>query len=81
MIYCSGRPDSFLRSKKRYRDCIFRAEWRFVTEGWEQEAHDHWPNAAFFINAQEVYDRWPRSLEVQGHYAKPAACSECAAWR
>ncbi|MEZ5396563.1 MAG: DUF1080 domain-containing protein [Bryobacterales bacterium] len=70
MIYCAGVPDSFLRSKKIYRDFVFRAEWRFIKEGWVQEAPDHWPNAGFFINAQEVNDRWPRSLEVQGHYGE-----------
>jgi len=69
MIYCAGKPDSFLRSKKSYRNFIFRAEWRFITEGWEG-APEVWPNAGFFINAQEVHDRWPRSLEVQGHYGE-----------
>jgi hypothetical protein len=70
MIYCAGKPDCFLRSNKSYRDFIFRAEWRFVTEGWKQSAPDDWPNAGFFINAQEINDRWPRSLEVQGHYGE-----------
>ena len=70
MIYCAGKPDSFLRSRKSYRNFVFRAEWRFIAEGWKQEAPDHWPNAGFFINAQEVHDRWPRSLEVQGHYGE-----------
>ena len=70
MIYCAGEPNSFLRSKKSYRDFVFRAEWRFIKEGWVQEEPDHWPNAGFFINAQEVNDRWPRSLEVQGHYGE-----------
>ena len=70
MIYCAGKPDSFLRSNKSYKDFVFRAEWRFLTEGWVQEAPDHWPNAGFFINAQETHDRWPRSLEVQGHYGE-----------
>jgi len=69
MIYCSGKPDSFLRSKQIYRDFVFRAEWRFITEGWKG-APEVWPNAGFFINAQEVHDRWPRSLEVQGHYGE-----------
>ena len=69
MIYCAGRPSSFLRSNKSYGDFIFRAEWRFITEGWEG-APEEWPNAGFFINAQETHHRWPRSLEVQGHYGE-----------
>ena len=70
MIYCAGSPNSFLRSNKSYRNFVFRAEWRFITEGWKQSAPDEWPNAGFFINAQEVHDGWPRSLEVQGHYGE-----------
>jgi len=70
MIYCAGKPNSFLRSKRSYRNFVFRAEWRFVTEGWKKSAPDEWPNAGFFINAQEVHDGWPRSLEVQGHYGE-----------
>jgi hypothetical protein len=72
MIYCTGKPNGFLRSKKTYKNFVFRAEWRFITEGW-QGAPEEWPNAGFFINAQEVHDGWPRSIEVQGHYGEAAS--------
>ncbi len=72
MIYCLGEPFGFLRSKKVYKDFVFRAEWRFITEGWKG-APEEWPNAGFFINAQEVDDGWPRSIEVQGHYGEAAS--------
>jgi hypothetical protein len=72
MIYCTGKPNGFLRSKKTYKNFIFRADWRFVKEGWN-EAPPEWPNAGFFINAQEVVDGWPKSLEVQGHYGEAAS--------
>jgi hypothetical protein len=72
MIYCKGVPNGFLRSKKTYKNFIFRADWRFVKEGWK-EAPPEWPNAGFFINAQEVHKGWPRSLEVQGHYGEAAS--------
>jgi hypothetical protein len=72
MIYCTGKPNGFLRSNKTYKNFIFRAEWRFVKEGWN-EAPPEWPNAGFFINAQELVDGWPKSLEVQGHYGEAAS--------
>jgi hypothetical protein len=69
VIYCTGKPNGFLRTKKAYRNYIFRAEWRFETEGWTG-APRKYPNAGFFIFANEVVDGWPRSMEVQGHFGQ-----------
>ncbi len=69
VIHCLGKPNGFLRSRKSYRNYVFRAEWRFIAEGW-QGAPAEWPNAGFFIHAQETADQWPRSLEVQGHFGE-----------
>ena len=69
VIVCTGKPNGFLRSKKVYRDFIFRGEWRFQEEGWE-EPPPRYPNAGYFIHAAEVERDWPRSLEVQGHYGE-----------
>lgn len=71
-IYCEGKPDGFLRSKKRYRDFVLRAEWRFEAEGWKG-APEEWPNAGFFIHALDVVKGWPTSQEVQGHYGEAAS--------
>jgi hypothetical protein len=69
MIYCVGKPNGFLRSKKTYRDFVLHAEWRFEPDGWT-EAPARWPNAGFFIHAREVVNGWPTSLEVQGHFGE-----------
>ena len=69
VIYCKGRPNGFLRSKKPYRNFVFRAEWRFEPEGWTG-APERWPNAGFFIFANEIHETWPRSLEVQGYHGE-----------
>ena len=69
VIYCTGKPNGFLRSKKVYKNFIFRAEWRFQKEGW-QGAPEKWPNAGFFIHAGEIRETWPTSLEVQGHFGE-----------
>jgi hypothetical protein len=80
VIACKGDPRGVLRSKKKYRNFILRAEWRFQKEGWTQ-APKRWPNAGFFIYASEELrerrpgrperPRWPRSfVEVQGHYGE-----------
>ncbi len=69
VILCAGKPNGFLRSKKTYKNFIFRAEWRFRKEGWTA-APPEYPNAGFFIHAREIQDRWPVSLEVQGHYGE-----------
>ncbi len=69
MIRCTGKPNGFLRSKRVYRNFIFRAEWRFQREGWTR-GPERWPNAGFFINAGPVVDGWPTSHEVQGHYGE-----------
>ncbi|MEZ5353687.1 MAG: DUF1080 domain-containing protein [Bryobacteraceae bacterium] len=69
VIHCLGKPNGFLRSRKSYRNYVFRAEWRFIAAGW-QGAPAEWPNAGFFIHAKETADQWPRSLEVQGHFGE-----------
>ena len=69
VIFCEGKPNGFLRSKKSYRNFVLRAEWRFEPEGWTQGPAE-WPNAGFFIFAHEIQKGWPRSLEVQGHYGE-----------
>ena len=69
MILCTGKPNGFLRSKKVYKDFIFRADWRFRTEGWTRTP-ERWPNAGFFIHAGEIKDGWPVSLEVQGYFGE-----------
>jgi hypothetical protein len=69
VIFCKGRPNGFLRSRKSYRNFILRAEWRFEPEGWT-EPPPKWPNAGFFIFAHEVKDGWPISLEVQGYHGE-----------
>lgn len=71
VIACKGEPRGYLRSNKKYKNFIFRAEWRFQKEGWTQ-APERWPNAGFFIYASEAAgERWPKSfVEVQGHYGE-----------
>lgn len=70
-IICEGKPNGFLRSKKIYKNYVFRAEWRFKTEGWVPKPEDEgWPNAGFFIHAGAVVNGWPTSLEVQGHFGE-----------
>ncbi len=69
VIACTGKPNGFLRSKKSYKNYIFRTEWRFQKEGWTG-APTKWPNAGFFIHSGEVIKTWPRSFEVQGHYGE-----------
>ena len=69
VIVCTGEPLGFLRSKKVYRDFIFRAEWRFQKEGWKEQP-PRYPNAGYFIHAGAIEDNWPRSLEIQGHYGE-----------
>jgi hypothetical protein len=70
-IVCAGKPNGFLRSRKSYRNYVFRAEWRFKAEGWVPRPQDEgWPNAGFFIHAGPVVKGWPTSLEVQGHFGE-----------
>jgi len=71
VIACAGEPRGYLRSKRKYKNYILRAEWRFKAEGWNL-APARWPNAGFFIHAsEEVGQRWPKSfVEVQGHYGE-----------
>jgi hypothetical protein len=70
-IVCAGKPNGFLRSKKSYKDYIFKAEWRFKKEGWVPRPEDDgWPNAGFFISAGGIVNGWPTSIEVQGHFGE-----------
>src|SRR5438270_11322287 len=65
IIYCKGKPNGFLRSKKVYRNFVLRAEWRFEPEGWVG-APERWPNAGFLIFVDEIKDTRARSVEVRG---------------
>lgn len=70
VIACTGQPNGFLRSKKKYRNFVLRAEWRFQ-KGWQPpKTGNEWPNAGFFIHAGEIIDGWPKSLEVQGYFGE-----------
>jgi hypothetical protein len=70
-IVCQGKPNGFLRSKRVYKNYVFRGEWRFKKEGWVPKPEDEgWPNAGFFIHAGPVVKGWPTSLEVQGHFGE-----------
>jgi hypothetical protein len=70
VIACTGQPNGILRSKKRYRNFILRAEWRFQ-EGWEPKpGGNDWPNAGFFIHAGPIVNGWPVSFEVQGYFGE-----------
>lgn len=69
-IRCTGIPNGFLRSKKKYKNYVLRAEWRFQGGYTPRPEEDGWPNAGFFIHAQETAKEWPRSLEVQGHFGE-----------
>lgn len=70
VIGCTGQPNGFLRSKKKYRNYVLRAEWRFQEGYTPRPEEDGWPNAGFFIHAQETVNGWPKSLEVQGHFGE-----------
>ncbi len=69
-IGCTGIPNGFLRSRKTYRNYVFRAEWRFQKGYTPRAEEDGWPNAGFFIHAGETVKGWPKSLEVQGHFGE-----------
>ncbi|WP_031498306.1 3-keto-disaccharide hydrolase [Bryobacter aggregatus] len=71
VIATTGQPNGFLRSKKKYRNFILRADWRFQ-KGWKQKegSDEEWPNAGFFIHAGPIQDGWPTSLEVQGYFGE-----------
>ena len=70
MIATTGQPNGFLRSKKKYRNFILRADWRFQA-GWKPpKVGNEWPNAGFFILAGPTTDGWPTSLEVQGYFGE-----------
>ncbi len=69
-IGSTGQPNGFLRSKKKYRNFVLHAEWRFQ-EGYTPRPEDEgWPNAGFFIHANETKNGWPVSIEVQGHFGE-----------
>ncbi len=70
VISTTGQPNGFLRSKKKYRNFIMHAEWRFQ-QGWTPpKTGNEWPNAGFFIHAGPIEKGWPMSLEVQGYYGE-----------
>ncbi len=69
-IATTGQPNGLLRSKKKYRNYILRAEWRFQGGWTPPKQGNEWPNAGFFIHAGPIQNGWPTSLEVQGYYGE-----------
>ena len=70
VIATTGQPNGFLRSRKKYRNFILRADWRFQ-KGWKApKTGNEWPNAGFFIHAGPIDNGWPMSLEVQGYFGE-----------
>ena len=69
-IATTGQPNGFLRSRKKYRNFILHADWRFQP-GWKApKTGNEWPNAGFFIFAGPIQNGWPTSLEVQGYFGE-----------
>ncbi len=56
VIRCTGQPNGYLRTEKRYGNCRVRVEWRFLKPG----------NTGVMVFMQEPDQVWPRCVECQG---------------
>ena len=60
VIVCKGTPNGYLRTKKKYKNYVFKVEWRYKAEGAPPDA-----NSGIFLNAVEPHKAWPKCVEAQ----------------
>ncbi len=65
-IVCTGKPNGYWYTEKKYRDCTLRFDYRFARPADLQDDSKFSGNSGylFFITEHKV---WPYSLETQGH--------------
>ena len=56
LIYCTGKPNGYIRTEKAYSDFSVTTEWRFIKPG----------NTGMMVFMQEPDQVWPRCVECQG---------------
>lgn len=59
VIKCTGKPNGYIATKKKYRNYILRAEIRYP---------DQPGNSGFLIHVTQPHRVWPQAIEVQGMY-------------
>lgn len=56
LIYCTGRPNGYIRTEKSFSNFQVTVEWRFIRAG----------NTGVMVFMQEPDQVWPRCVECQG---------------
>ena len=59
VIKCTGTPNGYFYTKKKYRNYVLKADFRFPQGS---------GNSGYLMNITGDHKVWPRCVEVQGHY-------------
>jgi hypothetical protein len=60
IVYCTGEPAGYMRTKKQYSDYTLYLQWRFPGAP---------GNSGVLLHAQEPDKVWPKSIEAQLHHS------------
>src|ERR1700682_890833 len=65
-VFCSGRPQGYMYTKKKYLNFDFRVEYRFLPyEGMESD-DQFYGNSGYLIFMTDHHLVWPKMIEIQG---------------
>jgi hypothetical protein len=64
VIHCAGKPNSYLRTEKDYRNYKLTVEWRFV------KVAPNADNTGVLVHMQSPDQLWPPCVQCQGRYQK-----------
>lgn len=75
-IVCTGKPRSYLYSKKPYQNFTWRLEYRFPRPDDLKDEAKFKGNTGFLVYITGEHKLWPMCLEVQGKHLQMAAVKE-----
>src|SRR4029077_627127 len=64
VIHCAGKPNSYVRTEKDFRDYKLTVEWRFVTGATNAD------NTGVLVHMQLPDKLWPPCVQCQGKFSK-----------
>ncbi|MEX0702285.1 MAG: DUF1080 domain-containing protein [Planctomycetales bacterium] len=59
IIKCTGKPNGYIATKKKYRNYVLKVDVRYPEQA---------GNTGFLIHVTQPHKVWPQAIEVQGFY-------------
>src|SRR5262249_24651816 len=66
IIYCTGHPNGYFYTVKRYKNYILRYDWQFARPADLKDDKDFAGNSGCLVHIHQPHKVWPCCIEVQG---------------